>query len=64
MITISRLKDRTFVVTEAESTEAAARKLAALGYEVTSTANTEYLEISMPSAVKAFRTGNFITVTI
>lgn len=62
MKTISRLTDRTFVVTEANSTKEAAEKLIALGYKVTSTANTEYLSSSMPSAIKAYREGRFIEV--
>lgn len=57
MLTISRLKDGTYLITEAAGTKEGCDKLKALGYQVTSTANLQYAESQAPKAWAAYCQG-------
>lgn len=62
MITISRLKNGSYIVTKAAGTREACQKLQALGYRVTSTANLEHAESQAPRAHSAWLMGKFEVV--
>lgn len=62
MLTVSRLKDRTFIITESDTTKLASEKLKAMGYAVTSTCFVFAVDTAMPSARKALGSGKVPTV--